>query len=266
MPTLPRRPFQPGRPVSTPWRRPPEDRAVDFDRHTQRWIRWLRGCSLPLPHIAELLSLDLGALDTFANRNGSPVPTGPPRRSSKPAAILGQTGCKVRVLQSLGYPVPTIARVLDVELEALEDFLTRLSPIRRAALVRPRSRPEHARIRPPRRRPDRSPAPPVGWVDRDDVGPDGRPIVLVRIEPPAVELDDQVEPKLPAAPPAPAGSAPWVGSAAFAVHPGGRPTVSEKDAVKIRREHAAGASKAALARKYCVVWNTIHRIVTRRTH
>jgi hypothetical protein len=261
-----RRPSRLGRSAFTSWSRRPEERAIKFDGGTRKWIHWLRVCSLPLPHIAELLAIDLGALDAWANRatrkgRRPRVPTGPPRRSSKPAAIRGQNGRHVRVLQSLGYAAPTIARVLDVALPAVEDFLIRITPIRRAALVRPRDHTEQARIRPPRRRPDPPPPRrPLDWRELDDVGPDGRLTVLE--PPPAAELDDQVAAELPAAAPPPPRE--WIGSTTL--RPGGKPRLSEEQAAEVRRERAAGSSEYELARKHKVARNTIHAILIGKTY
>jgi hypothetical protein len=128
----------------------------------------------------------------------------------------------------------------------------RIAPIRRAALVCPRSKAEQARIRPPRRRPD--PRPPLDWRELDDVGPDGRPLELVEPSPPAAELDHQVDhaPAIVDPPP----RCEWVGPTAMT---GGSVRKLRDDQLDdIRRERAAGASVYALARKYGVARNTIY--------
>jgi hypothetical protein len=91
--------------------------------------------------------------------------------------ILGQTGTKVRRLRELGYDAAAIAGSLMLEQVTVEDFLARLTPLRRARvepdkLTRPRSHSEdraarrcilHKELR--QRIP--APPPPAGWTTAD---------------------------------------------------------------------------------------------------
>jgi hypothetical protein len=259
------------------WSRSPETRAIHLDRDRRVWVRWLFRCGLRLEHIAIMLELEPTAvaecIDRKTNMGPRPaIPTGPPRRSSKPAAIMGQNGAHVRTLQSLGYDAPTIARVLDVELAAVVDFLARIVPIRRAELVKTRTRKQQRAIRPPR---------PRSWrlTDARDVdGPNpGDPPPLPAADA-LLEVDDLVELEVP---PPPAID-PWEGSPSVEVPPAGDPwtgpatlkatgeehgnaKLTWRLAREIRRQHAAGWSCYRLAKQLGVHASTVRCIVKNLT-
>jgi len=251
---------------------------LDPDRKV--WVHWLcRACHLPLEHAAALLGLEIDDLAVFLarERRGGRVPNGPPRRSSRRKAITGQTGTRVKILQALGYSPAETARFLAVQARDVEDLLGRLAPIRRERLARPRSRTEQARVRaqlPRFRPPPRSVVDPPAaepWRHRDDVGPDGAPLMsaVVTVAPP--ECLGEVGTRSSSGVGAPPAKTPtpsrWVGPSTLkaigSAH--GRAKLSEDDATEIRRRCAAGESMYSLAKKYKVARNTIYACVGGKT-
>jgi hypothetical protein len=243
------------------WSRSPEARASEPDRKTKVWIRWLAlRCALPLEHVATVLALDLAAVDACINRTtcSGPVPgipTRPPTRTDDRRRLTGQSTTKVRRLTELAYPPSVIARILDVPPRAVEDFLRRLVPIRRAALSRPRSRAEQKRIGPPRPRCEPPPAPPEipadeAWRYQDGPSPTDPPPATIAPAAAVLELH-QVEVEAP-----PPAREPWDGpTSPF----GGKPKLTEEEALEVRHKRAAGWSVYELADAYEVTRNTIYR-------
>jgi hypothetical protein len=251
------------------WSRTPEARAMHLDRMSKHWVRWLAlGCALPLEHVAAVLEVDLAAAAAaLVHREGGRgghwvVPTAPPIRSSahRLRQIHGPLATKIIRLQGLSYPPATIATILDLRRSTVLEFLRRCKPIRRAALVRPRSRPEQKRIRPPRSRPWPSPAPPEIpanelWRHGDGPSPSDPQIVLPAVD--QVELEPPLDRQ------------PWDGPTTL---PGmvsgeshGRAKLTWKLVREIRRQHAAGWTCARLARICGVTPGTISAVVKHQT-
>jgi hypothetical protein len=178
-----------------------------------------------------------------------------------PSALV----CSIRRLTRKGWTAVSIARLHKIE---VRDVRAMLSPTVRTFATPPRPKsppPESApsapreRVRPPLRRPDRRPTV-RHWRELDDVGPDGRPLELVT--PPAAELDDQVGAELPAIAGMPSRCE-WIGPTSLT---GGKHKLTDAQALEVRREHAAGSSEYALARKYKVARNTIHAVIKATTY
>jgi hypothetical protein len=224
------------------WSRSPEARAIRLDQSTKVWVRWLAlRCALPLEHIATVLELDLAAVSACINRTTRKgrvpgIPTRPPSRIDGRRQILAQTATKVYRLHELHYSPSAIARILDVRVKAVEDLLRRWVPMRRAALVRARSRPEQSRIR-ARPRCEPPPAPPAipadeAWRYRDGPAPTDPP-------PARIAWDGPTSPF------------------------GGHVKLTEAQALEVCAKRAAGWSIYELADAYEVTRNTIYRIVRR---
>jgi Helix-turn-helix domain of resolvase len=213
------------------------------DPELSLWIRWLRvGAQLPLEHVAAVLGRECSFIETYYEKHGRHlrfIPSGPPRRDRRPGPkrlISNRTGTRVRILQDLGYGPDQIATILAIDLDELTDFLSRLEPVRRATLRRPRERrrvPGHLRK------------------------PVGRPPGLRPARPPTELEGNVVAPLVDPTPPRRA----WVGSTSFRESPGASLKLTPEQAVEVRRERAAGASMYELARRYKVARNTIYRVV-----
>jgi hypothetical protein len=97
---------------------------------------------------------------------------------------------------------------------------------------------------------------PPGWSYRTRPGD----IPKTEPSPPIVEPVD-CDPKVYV----PASITPWVGPCTFSAAPGGKPKLSEQQAIEVRRERASGASMYELARRWKVARNTIYAIVNGKT-
>jgi DNA-binding CsgD family transcriptional regulator len=196
----------------------------------------------------------------------------PPRYGGGGNAILGKMATKIRRLAALDYPPARIAAILGVDIAEVRSFLARTEPVRRAHLVRPRMKSEHARmVRNQRRRPPPKPkpycpAPDEEWRYVNDVGPDGT-VELLTIA--AAELvDHQAAVELPPAT-VEARPAPnvWVGSASAHAtgEAHGSAKLTQAKADEIRELHAAGRSIYSLAPEFGVSKSAIRAIVRRET-
>jgi plasmid maintenance system antidote protein VapI len=253
------------------WSRTPQARAGHPDQLTKVWIRWLAlRCALPLEHVAIILEVDLTAADDVVHRRHAKgrawaIPTSAPSSGAgRKRQILGPGATKIYRLHELGYSPSAIAEILGVRPSAVRDLLRRWVPIRRAALVRVRSRPEQSRIRPPRRRP--APPPAQQEIPADEAwryldGPSPHdpppPAPIVIVEP------DQVVVEVPA--PAPQ---PWTGSASPMKVTGeanGRSKLNWPLVREVRRLHSLGWTCYRLAQSIGVDPGTITAVVTNRT-
>jgi hypothetical protein len=235
---------------SPSWSRSPEARATHLDRHMTAWVRWLVRCAMPTQHIAILLELDLAAVDDAVHRKRTKgpvpaIPTAPPSSTAgRGRQIRSQTARKVYQLRDLHYPHARIATILTLQPADVSDLLLRAVPIRRVALVRPRSRPEQARLRPPR--PRREPPPEIpadeAWRYQGGPAPGDPPIA------PELVVDQVV---------ADSPSSPWEGPVTFQDHLG---KLTSKQIQDGRAMLATGETYATVAKWFGVSMNTV------RTH
>jgi hypothetical protein len=240
----------------------------------RQWVRWLHTqCRLPLEHVACVLELELTDVAAFVvwndqykgpRRAFTRGLTAPPR-GGKPLnpgriRVRDVTGKRIRAMRSLGYQPETIAVVLKIQLRDVKEFMTRTEPIRVEALKRPRTRREQKALRGslPRFIPPPVESLPPGF-DRRVAQPTPPPApATISAEPlDQVELEPAPSPKFVGT----RSHTPWVGPTRFGAGRGGRPSVTEEQAIEIRRKRAAGSTMYALAAEYKVARNTIYAVV-----
>jgi len=245
-----------------------------YNPQATSWMRWLSACGLPPAHVAVLIGLTEDEVAGYAPRRCTRPPTGPPKKSGVGHAIHGPNATKIRQLREMGYPPARIGKILEVPIADVRSFLARLEPVRRAALVKPRSKADHAgmkdnqrrrRQRQRRRRPPTPPppsAPPPGeWQWRIDGGPIG--VVELPI---AAELAAAAEPPQPTMDALPKRD-PWTGPADRQARgeSHGSAKLTAADAREIRRLHAMGRSIYSLAPQFGVSKSAIRAIVRGET-
>lgn len=265
-----------------------------MDRQGRRvWVRFLHGRGIPPAHVAFVLGIDQALVERDLKIRKGRKPKRPPApgRKLNPAdchrrRILSDTANKIRRLAELGYRPAAIAAALMLELAAVEDFLSRLTPIRRErvptpTLARPRSVAEDRAARQAqaaaeaRRLTRLELAPPPGWTYADRVkaaaleaAEYSRFLSAVRSgKLPAADLVDQARafyapprrrpPELPAA-----GPAVWTGERSFHL---GAPKLTPEMIDEIRIMRAHGMSVGKIARRFDVTENTIYNALRGRT-
>jgi hypothetical protein len=262
----------------------------------RRWVRFLSARGIPPGHIAfvlmiseDLVKRDLATRGQTTNSLTTHPPT--PRRRLNPhdchrRRILSNTGNKIRRLAELGYKPPAIASALMLDLMAIEDFLNRLTPIRRERvptpmLARPRSvandrAARHARAASEARKLTLlEQTPPAGWTYADRVkaaaveaAEYARFLDVVRSgKLPAADLVDQARVfytpprRRPVDVPTVRPSV-WTGETSFHL---GAPKLTPEmiDEIRIMRAHRM--SVGAIARRFGVTENTIYNALSGRT-
>jgi hypothetical protein len=223
------------------------------------WIAWLWGVGLPTPHVASVL--ELGAADVAAWECPALSERELRRRLGfRPRGIKSDTGRKVRVLRELGYGVDDAARVLALNPQAVQDYLTRTEGIGGKILAKPRTKREQRSIeKTARRRAARKAAAAdrarwmAGWSDPIGLAAAPAPPVadLAVVDPAAVEA------------PEPTRWSPEARDSDRASHGArhGRATLSWNDVDEIRRLRLVERlTFIELARRYGVTRATISAI------
>jgi hypothetical protein len=242
-----------------------------LDLFQRLWVRWLhQGCLMPLEHVADVLELDpaeIAAYLAHKPRNGHrpPQPAGPPRKAgfaNRPGlAIRGGSGRKIRRLRDLGYQGFQIALFLGIHVDDVREFIRRITPIRKAALNRPRERSVQLGLRPtlPRFVPPALAKIAADWNYRD------RPVDVAELPaaaPIAVAVDNQVA--VDAAVGARAAtqhhrnSTAWVGPDTPLLR---NPKLAGDQVDKAREMLRAGDSYPVVARRFGVSVNTLRTYV-----
>jgi hypothetical protein len=150
-----------------------------FQHDRRVWVRLLTARGLPPSRVAFVIDVeetivlaDLACRHPVRRTTLTPPIHGLYRRP-KDRPILGQLGTRVRRLASLGYAAEWIAETLVLKPSTVNDFLSRLEPVRKAELARPRDRAEEGRLRAKqaavaaREERRRLITPPTGWTNGD---------------------------------------------------------------------------------------------------
>lgn len=261
-----------------------------MDRQGRRvWVRFLSGRGIPPGHIAFVLDIDQAVVERDLKIRLGRKPNRPPApgRKLNPAnchqrRILSDTANKIRRLTELGYKPAAIASALMLDLAAVDDFLTRLTPIRRdrvqtPTLTRPRSvaadqAARHARAAAEARRLTRLELiPAAGWTNADRIGTAAREAAeyarfLTAVREGKLAASDLVDQARifyapPRRQPAEIPSV-WTGETSF--FPGPRKLTPEMIA-EIQIMRAQGTSIGRIARRFDVTENTVYNALSGRT-
>ena len=235
------------------------------------WCRWLRAVGLPTAHIAILLNLDPVEVDSHlaVPSFGSPVfPAKYIGKRGDPSVrpVTDDTANKIRRLIELDYDVDRIAEILCLQVPMVVNCLRRFTPVRRVALVRPRTRKEQERLQRNQRRRAKAAAVRAAralWVrcasPLDDAG------CKAAIIPSADELLDLAFEPAPLPCPEPTRWNQTTDERTRWGESNGQAKLTRELAREIRQLHADGVSMYELARRFDVARGTIAAIVKGRT-
>jgi hypothetical protein len=236
------------------------------------WVRWLRVCALPEPHIAAVLGVGPAELAEYVAPRHARQPSGPPRGlRGRPGSIHAHTATRVRRLADLGYQPDRIAKIVAVPIAAIRSFLARTRPVRGTALVKPRTKAEHTQLirrqrrreRRLARRPPRPPKPERPVVDPAEAWrytDNGEPPRSVELPTIAAAEPAELAPivaKPPAAEPLPTNT--WVGPTS--IQGGGHTKLGETQIQEASDLLRSGLSYPVVARQFDVSVNTLRRSV-----
>jgi hypothetical protein len=236
------------------------------------WCRWLESKGVPPSDQAIILDLGLSEVELHLapqrpgcqpRRRVPTIPAKDGRMRLRDRAVHNNTGRKIGRMIALNYSAERIADVLCLRLASVTDYLRRMTPDRKAELVRPRSRREQRALDRNLRRRElarQAAAERAVWAERD-AGRDDEGCTA-----PATPVNTQVDqaaelvpaPEVP--PPAPN---PWDGPAAIFV--GATPKLTAAQAAEVRAKRAAGWPVWELAHEYEVSGATITATVRGRT-
>lgn len=124
---------------------------MDRRQHRCRWVQWLWGMGLPVPHIAALLELDEAIVEAFVAAPAVRAKA-PPLVERDRRTIRNVTGPKVSKLYRLGYGTDQIAASLKLHPADVADWIARVVSVTGGMRTRPRTPAEQRRLESNRRR------------------------------------------------------------------------------------------------------------------